>query len=375
MSEKTEKENEIIIKGLFSKSHIPSLPKVGDIVEGKVIEKGAKSLFLDLGILGVGVISEKEYKESGQSIKELKIGDIIFAKITDLENKNEYVELSLREAGKDLNWTKLQEKMKNKELVEVVISEANRGGLLARLYEIPAFLPVSQLSPEHYPRVKDGDKEKIFEELKKFIGKTLKVQVIAAEPQEEKLIISEKAEAQEKLKEIIKKYNVGDIVEGEIGGIVDFGVFFKFPQDAPEEEKLEGLIHISELDYKLIKDPHDIVKEGEIVRAKIIDIDNAKISLSLKSLKEDPWKSLKEKYKKGDIISGKIIKFAPFGAFVELKEGLQGLLHVSEFGSEKKMKEEVEIGKEQNFKVLLIDSDEHKIALGLHNESDNEPTE
>lgn len=371
MSEKTKKENEIIIRGLFSKFHIASLPRAGDLVEGKIIEKGAKSLFLDLGILGIGIISENEHREADQYIKELKIGDTIFAKIVDLENDKGYAKLSLKEAGKDLNWTKLQEKMKNKELIEAVISEANRGGLIAKIYDIPAFLPVSQLSFEHYPRIKDGDKEKILEELKKFVGKTLKVQVIAAEPEEEKLIISERAEAQEKLKEILKKYNVGDIVEGEIGGIVDFGVFFKFPNDSPEEERLEGLIHISELDYRLIKDPRDIVKVGEKVKAKIIDIDNAKISLSLRALKEDPWKSLKERCKKGDIVYGKVIKFAPFGAFVELSDGLQGLLHISEFGSEKRMRETVEVGKETKFKILLIDPEEHKIALGLC----NEPTE
>lgn len=368
MAEETKKENEIQIRGIFTKSQIVSFPKTGDIIEGKIIEKSAKSLFVDLGDIGIGAIPDGEFKESGQSLKELKTGDAIFAKIIDLKNDNGYIELSLKEAGKELNWTKLQEKMKNKEVIEVEISEANRGGLIAKIYDIPAFIPVSQLSYEHYPRVKDGDKEKILEELKKFVGTKLKVQIIDVNPSEDKLIISERAEAQEKLKEILQKYKVSDVVEGEVGGIVDFGVFIKFPHDSPEEEKLEGLIHISELDYRLVKNPNDIVKIGEILKAEIVDIDSGKISLSLKALKEDPWKTIKEKYKKGDIVSGRVLKFNPFGAFIELPENIQGLLHISEFGSEKKMKESMELDKEYQFKILMVDPEEHKIALGLSSE-------
>jgi len=370
---KTKKEanpQKMEIIGSFSKAQLISFPSIGEVIEGKLIEKNAKTLFFDLGTVGVGTISGKEYQRAGQDIKELKIGDSIFSKIINLENEDGYVELSLKEAGRDMNWAKLQEKLESKELIEAKVSEANRGGLIAKIYEVPAFLPVSQLSAKHYPRVKDGDKEKILEELRKFIGQTLQVQIIDLNPSEEKLIISEKAETQKKIKEIISKYQVGDVVEGEIGGIVDFGAFIKFPMDVPEEEKIEGLIHISELDYKLVKSPQDIVKVGETVKAKIIDINSDRVSLSLKALKDDPWKLIGEKYKKGDEIMGQVIKFNPFGAFVELPDGLQGLLHVSEFGSEKKMKELIDIKKEYKFKIILIDPEDHKIALGLQNEAE-----
>lgn len=367
---KKENNHKIEIRGIFSKAQLMTLPSTGEVIEGKLIEKNAKTLFLDLGAVGVGMISGKEYQKAGQDARELKIGDTIFSKIINLDNEDGYIELSLKEAGRDMNWAKLQEKMETKELMEVKISEANRGGLIAKIYEVPAFLPVSQLAMEHYPRVKDGDKEKILEELKKFIGQTLQVQILDMNPAEDKLIISEKAETQKKIKEIISKYQVGDIVEGEIGGIVDFGAFIKFPMDVPEEEKIEGLIHISELDYKLVKSPQDIVKVGETVRAKIIDIENDRVSLSLKALRDDPWKSIGEKYKKGDEITGKVVKFNPFGAFVELPDGLQGLLHVSEFGSEKKMKETIDLKKDYKFKIILIDPEEHKIALGIQNENE-----
>lgn len=362
-------QNKIEIKGLFTKSQIPSFPKIGDMVEGRLIEKSGKSLFVDLGNLGIGMVFGDEYDKQSLNLEELEIGDSIFAKIVNPENEEGYVELSLKEAGKDLSWEKLQEKMKNKEILEVEISKANWGGLTAEIYGITAFLPVSQLSFEHYPRVENGNKEKIFEELKKFIGKTLRVQIIDLGPKENKLIISERAESQEKLKETLKKYKVGDIVEGQVGGIVDFGVFLRFPLESPEKEKLEGLAHISELDHKLIKNPRDVVRAGEIVKAKIIDIKNNQISLSIRALKEDPWKGIKEKYKKGGVVSGRVTKFNPFGAFIELLDGLQGLLHISEFGSEKKMKEAIEIGKIYNFKVLLVDPEAHKIALGLSSET------
>jgi len=370
---KTKKEanpQKMEIIGSFSKAQLISFPSIGEVIEGKLIEKNAKTLFFDLGTVGVGTISGKEYQRAGQDIKELKIGDSIFSKIINLENEDGYVELSLKEAGRDMNWARLQEKLESKELIEAKVSEANRGGLIAKIFEVPAFLPVSQLSAAHYPRIKDGDKEKILEELRKFIGQTLQVQIIDLNPSEEKLIISEKAETQKKIKEIISKYQVGDVVEGEIGGIVDFGAFIKFPMDVPEEEKIEGLIHISELDYKLVKSPQDIVKVGETVKAKIIDINSDRVSLSLKALKDDPWKLIGEKYKKGDEIMGQVIKFNPFGAFVELPDGLQGLLHVSEFGSEKKMKELIDIKKEYKFKIILIDPEDHKIALGLQNEAE-----
>jgi small subunit ribosomal protein S1 len=343
--------------------------KIDDIVQGKVVNTGKASVFLDLGAWGTGIIFGKEFYEAKDKLKELKIGDSVYVKVIDLENEDGYIELSLTQAGKELAWDQLKEKKAKNEIIKVKILGANKGGLLAKVFDIQAFLPVSQLSQANYPKVEGGDSNKILKALQKFIGQEMDVKIFDFDPKEEKLILSEKAKESEKLKDILKNYKPGDIVEAEITGIVDFGAFVKIPIENPpaggEIENLEGLIHISELDWQLIEDPSLIVKVGEKVKAKIIDISDGKISLSLKALKKDPWQDIEENIKKGEVIEGKVTKLNPFGAFVQITDKIQGLCHVSEFGSQKKMEEVLKIGKKYNFKILLIDPKEHRITLKI----------
>ncbi len=349
-------------------------PKLGEIAQGKIIGKGKASVFLDLGIWGTGIIYGKEFYEAKNKLKDLKIGDSVFTKIIDLENEAGYIELSLTRAGKELAWEGLKEKKEKNEILTVKILGANKGGLLTEVSGISAFLPVSQLSPTNYPKVEGGDTQKILQALQKFIGKKMEVKIFDFDQKEEKLILSEKAKEIEKLKEILKNYKVGNIVEAEVTGIADFGAFVKFSAvKEPESQKtadktpesLEGLIHISELDWQLIEDPSEIVKVGQRVRAKIIDISNGKASLSLKALKKDPWEDIEKKYKKGDVANGKVIKFNPFGAFVQISSKIQGLVHVSEFGSQKKMEEVLKIEEKYDFQILSIEPAEHRMSLRL----------
>jgi small subunit ribosomal protein S1 len=278
----------------------------------------------------------------------------------DLENKDGYIELSLKEASNLLTWQNLKEKKEKGENILIKVLKVNKGGLMTEISGIPAFLPVSQLSQEHYPRVEGADTAKILRELQKFINQELEVKILDLNQEERKLILSEKAKETEKIKELLKNFKVGDVIEGEITGIVDFGAFMKFGP-----ENLEGLIHISELDWQIIANPADIVKIGEKVKAKIIDISGDKVFLSLKALKEDPWQEVEKKYKKGDIVKGKVTKFNPFGAFVEVEKKIQGLCHISEFGTQKKMEESLKIGETFNFEILLIDAKAHKMSLRL----------
>ncbi len=226
---------------------------------------------------------------------------------------------------------------------------------------VEGFLPVSQLTPKHYPRVEKGDKQKIFEELQKFVGREMAVKIIDLDPRGSKLIVSEREVASPEFKTALSKYKVGDVISGEISGVVDFGAFVKFEN----EPLLEGLIHISELDFKLIDHPANFVKVGERVKAKIINIEDDKVSLSLRSLKRDPWIDVEEKYKKGDAVKGEVTKFNPFGVFVRLDPDIQGLCHISEFGSEAKMREKLARGGSYQFKIKSIDSREHRMSLGL----------
>lgn len=348
---------------------------IGCTIEGVVVARDRSSLFVDLGAHGTGIIFGREFYEVKEVIKNLNIGDKIYAKIVELENEEGYKELSLKDATKEINWQKLKELKEKGEILKVRVTGVNKGGLLTSLNNIPAFLPVSQLSPENYPRVIDADKQKILRELQKFIGKTLEVKILDLMAEENKLILSEKAKTEEKTKEILKDYKKGDIIEGEITGIADFGVFIRFPLSEAKEETdepkskeksgIEGLIHISELDWQLVENPVEVVKVGEVVKAQIIDINNNQVFLSLKSLKKNPWEEIEKEYKKGDVIKGKVIKFSSFGAFVEVLPKIRGLCHISEFGSQKKMEELLELDKTYNFQVLLIEPKEHRMSLKL----------
>lgn len=342
-------------------------PQIGKIVEGKIINKARSAVFLDLGAIGTGIIYGKEFQDAKNELKRFKVGDSLFSKIIDLENDEGYIELSLSQASNELTWENLRQKKESGEMIKVKILGANKGGLLADVLGVQAFLPVSQLMPEHYPRVEKGESSKILKELQKFMNEELEVKIFDIDQKERKIILSEKAKENEKMKELLKNYKVGDLVEGEITGITDFGAFVRFPAgaDQKEGEKLEGLIHISELDWQLIQDPSEIVKIEEIVKAKIIEIADDKISLSLKALKKDPWEGIGEKFKKGDTIEGKITKFNPFGAFVQLTPKIQGLCHISEFGTKLKMEEKIKLGKKYNFQVLSIDPKEHRMSLKI----------
>ena len=224
---------------------------------------------------------------------------------------------------------------------------------------VAGFLPASQLSQAHYPRVDGGDKEKIYEELKKLVGQELEVSVIDVSQHEDKLIFSEKTRETEAVRQKLSAYKVGDVIEGRVAGIVSFGAFVKFGDD------LEGLVHISEIDWQLISNPADVLTIGQAVQAKIIGVEGERVSLSLKALKPDPWAKVEERYKKGDLVSGLVTRFNTFGAFVKLDDEIQGLAHVSEFDGEAEMREVLRLNQPHEFRVLSLDSKEHRLALGL----------
>jgi small subunit ribosomal protein S1 len=257
-----------LMREILEENEFLKPPKVGDIVEGKVISKKAFAIYLDLGIFGTGIIYGKEFKKGKKELKNLKVGDKVLAKIVDLENEDGFVELSIAGASKEIALELLRKKKEEGEKIKVKILGANKGGLLTEVSGISAFLPVSQLSPEHYPNVDDGNSEKIFEKLKKFIGKEMEVKILGILEKDAQLILSEKLAKEEKE---VEKYKVGDLVEAEVSGLTDFGVFLKFG------ENLEGLVPISEIN------PNLNLKIGEKVKAKIVSIEENKTLLSLKT--------------------------------------------------------------------------------------------
>ncbi len=341
----------------FNDSVLP--PEKDSIVEGAVISIDKNSIFVDLKPWGTGVIFGREYINARDIIKKINIGDKITGKIVGNDNKEGYIEISLKEAKQALIWSDAEEAIRDKKVFEIAVTEANKGGLMMIWQGITGFLPASQLKTEHYPRVSDGDKDKILEELRKLVGQKISVSIIGVNAKEGKLIFSEKDSNSCEKEKIIDKYSLGDELEGEITGIVDFGIFVKI------EDGLEGLVHISEIDWGLVDDPRKFGKAGDKIRVKIIEVKDGKISLSIKALKNNPWTEASKKYKKDDVVSGVVIKFNKHGALASIEEGVAGLVHISDFGTEEKLREKLELGKTYNFKINIFDPKEQKMALSF----------
>lgn len=336
---------------------VKTLPENDSLVEGPVISVAKSCVYVNLGPIGTGIIYGREFINARDVIKKLNIGDTITAKVIDTDNEDGYIELSLKEARQAIIWTEAEEAIKTKKTLDLPVKDANKGGLIIEWQGIQGFLPASQLKSEHYPRIDDGDKDKILGELKKLIGMRIAVTIIGASPKEGKLIFSEKEQGVKEKREISGKYSQGDELDGTISGVVDFGVFVKL------EDGIEGLVHISEIGWGLVDDPRKMFKLGEKVRVKVIEIKDGKISLSLKALKENPWKDAEKNYKKGDTVTGIVIKFNNYGALVSLEEGIAGLVHVSEFSTEDELKKKLELGKTYPFTITLFDAKDQKMTL------------
>ena len=292
-------------------------------------------------------------------IKKINIGDTVAGKVVSISNKEGYFEISLKEARQALIWSEAEDAIRDKKVFEIPVQDANKGGLILAWQGISGFLPASQLKTEHYPRVADGDKDAILTELRKLIGTKISVAIIGAAPKEGKLIFSEKNPTEKNKDHIIGKYQLHDIVIGEVTGMVDFGVFVKI------EDGLEGLVHISEIDWALVENPRTLFRVGEKVKVKIIEIKDGKISLSIKALKENPWANALDKYKKDQVVEAIVIKFNKHGALASIEEGIAGLVHISEFGSEEILRSKLELGKRYTFKISLFDPKEQKMTLSF----------
>lgn len=336
------------------------IPKMGDVVKGTVISVGKNEVRVDIAGYRTGVVRGREIVDPSCDFSDVEVGNEVEATVVDLENENGDVELSFRFAGHRKAWDNLAELFRSGESIKATITEASKGGLLVHVNRVQGFLPVSQLAPENYPRVTGGDKGRILEKLKKFVGTDMDVRVIDVNESEEKLIVSEKAVWEEKQKNVISKYGVGDIVEGEVSALADFGAFIKF-------DILEGLVHISEIAWQRIDHPKNLLKVGDTVRAEIIGIEGSKIFLSMKKLVDDPWKHVDERYRIGQKVKGTVLKVNPFGFFVELDPEIHGLAHISELshkpvGDPHKL---AKAGDEMEFMVVSIEPEQHRLGLSL----------
>lgn len=336
-------------------------PREGDVVEAELISKDGRQAFFDIGSFGTGIIYGSEFSNAKNIIKNLQPGDRLPAKIVNLDGEAGYVELSLSEADKQQIWQQIKELQESGEIVKTKVTGVNSGGLTVNILNLKAFLPVSQLSNNHQPKVTDGDKQKVIEELKKIIGEELSVKIIDVNPRGNKLIVSERETASVNVKELLTKYEIGQEVDGLVSGIADFGVFVRFV-DNPD---IEGMIHISELSHHLVDNPKEIVKLNDAIRVKIINIRDGRVLLSLKALQSNPWEKITEEYEAGKEIVGQVYKFTPFGAIINLGKEIQGMIHVSKFESSEDMKNKLALSQDHKFIIESVNKEEKRLTLDL----------
>lgn len=353
-------KSSITMDELLAGSDIQQL-KSGDVVEGVVTSVKKHEVWIDLGPNGVGVIMRREISH-GQVLEE---GAKVTVSVVDPEMDEGYALLSMKRAAKDRGWDELQRAFDAQEILEVMPYDANRGGLLMELEGIRGFLPVSQLAAEHYPRVSGADKDEILQKLNSLVNTNLRVRILDANRKENKLIFSEKEAVKDDMQSRLTELKVGDVVDGVVTGVIDFGAFVNVAG-------IEGLIHISEISWERVEDPRSYVKVGQEVKAKIISIDKDRLSLSLKQMSEDPWVNEVKAFKKGDSVEGKITRITPFGAFVQLSPSIEALVHVSEMGGDSAEEGEAtdpaelfKLNEKKEFKILDIDTENRKISLSL----------
>ncbi len=355
------------MKDILAKANF-DLPKTGTVLQGEVLSISKNAVMLDLASLGTGIVYPGEFYDNTTLQKALKPGDTVSAVLLSLEDEDGlgFRELSLKRAQMTTAWEDIRMKKETNEVFGTKIININKGGLIVELNGIQGFLPLSQLSQEHYPKVEGGDTSKIVQTLQKYRGQDFQVKIIDFSEEEKRLIVSEKAVMEAQMLAEVSKFTVGETVEGTITDVTDFGAFVLIRPSAadPEINGIEGLIHISEIDWKIIDNPRDFLSRGQSITAKIISVEGGKVSLSLKALKPDPWINSQEKYTVGQKINGKIAKLTNYGALISLDDEITGLVPLTEF-SNKKPSDILKIGEQISVSIVSLDPVEHKMILTM----------
>jgi small subunit ribosomal protein S1 len=348
-----------LFEELFEQSPEIKYPKEGEVISGTIVKVEKKNILVNVNNQFTGLVVAKEVGntvdlsgfEAGQLIDVMVLGDSI---------ERGLLILSLKRANQIKNLQNLAKYNESEEVITVKPTEANKGWLLVDIDGLKGFIPVSQLTPLHYPRVEGANAEKILEHLEGLVGQDFQVRVINVDEDGKKIIFSEKAAIAENREKALQTLKEGDVVEGVVSGILSYGLFVTF-------EGLEGLVHVSEIDWGHVNDPSKFAKVGMKVKVKVIGLDSDKISLSIKRLKENPWDVLAKKYKLNDSITAEISRISKFGAFMNLEGGIQGLIHLSEIshGVVKDIRDHVKVGEEVTAKIINFEPTKKRIGLSL----------
>lgn len=330
---------------------------VGAHVNGEIIQVSEKELFLNIGYKRDGIIPKSETEVSNESLKDAyKVGDSISAKVIKLKDDDNYVVLSVKEIQREEGYKEIKDAFENKINLNVRVKETVKGGMIALYKGIRVFIPASHIELFHV------------DDLDQYIGKELEVEIIEySTKKKQSKIVGSRREILKKEKEVKEaaiwdKLEQGQIVDGEVKRLTDFGAFIDI-------EGVDGLLHVSEISWGRVNKPADALKIGEKVKVYILSIDkeNKKLSLSMKKLIEDPWNNIEEKYPAGSVVLGKVVRFANFGAFVELEPGVDGLVHISEISHKRiaKPSEVLAIGEEIKAKIIDVNGESKKIGLSI----------
>ncbi len=354
-----DKKEITLFEELLEKSPEIKYPKIWEVVSGKIIKVEKKNILVDLNGQFTWLVIGKELGNT-VDLKELKPWQDIDVMILGDNPERGLMILSLKRANQIKSLSNLSDKFETGEIITVKPTEANKWGLLIDIDGLKWFIPVSQLTPIHYPRVEGADPAKILEHLEKLLNEDFKVKVINVDEAGKKIIFSEKAAIEGDREKALKTLKEGDIVEWTVSGILSYGLFVTF-------NGLEGLVHVSEIDWGHVSDPSKFAKVGMKVKVKVIWLDKDKISLSIKQTQENPWDVLARTYKLGDVIKAPISRISQFGAFVALEWGIQGLIHLSEIshGVVKNIRDFVKVGEEVEAKIINFDPKTKRIWLSL----------
>ena len=338
------------------------VPRVGDVLDGVITEINKKAVLVDINGKTEGLVADKEFDAATEYIKGLKQGDTISVYVTSIENDRGQILLSLRRAAMNQRWDQFTQAMQTGETVSVRGIELNKGGMIVGTDGIRGFVPTSQFS-KHF-----------IGKLDSLLNRPINVKVIEVDKEKNRLIFSERhvseADVIAQKSVTLSKIQVGSVYEGKVSGVMPFGVFValsipaeKGEKSEKEENKVEGLVHISEISWEKVDDISKIFRVGDVVKVKIVAIDQAtgKLNLSIKQLSADPWSTVAEKYAEGTVVSGVVSRIAPFGVFVTVEPGIDGLIHISKVPAG----EEPKVGQKIQVSVEKLEPEARRMSLGM----------